>query len=112
MYIYYVLIYYIYYIYNLYIYIFIYIKINIHTKRNKPRKNFKCSKLFYNLHHNLIRNNVMEMKSFKKRYLDRVNPSYLMFNKSELQSELYKVLKSNEELTWFIKKIAEETDSV
>tara|TARA_R100001377_G_C3082104_1_gene72792 strand:+ start:332 stop:496 length:165 start_codon:yes stop_codon:yes gene_type:complete len=54
----------------------------------------------------------MEMKSFKKRYLDRVNPSYLMFNKSELQSELYKVLKSNEELTWFIKKIAEETDSV
>jgi len=54
----------------------------------------------------------MEIKSFKKRYLDRVNPSYLMFNKSELQSELYKVLKSNEELTWFIKKMADDTESV
>lgn len=59
-----------------------------------------------------MRINVMEIKSFKKRYLDRVNPSYLMFNKSELQSELYKVLKSNEELTWFIKKMADDTESV
>tara|TARA_Y100000015_G_C2342896_1_gene66818 strand:+ start:69 stop:239 length:171 start_codon:yes stop_codon:yes gene_type:complete len=53
-----------------------------------------------------------ELKSFQKRYLERINPSYLMFNKSELQSELFKVLKSNEELTWFIKKIAEDTESV
>ena len=53
-----------------------------------------------------------ELKTFEKRYLDRINPSYLLFNKSELQSELYKVLKSNEELTWFIKKLAEDTESV
>ena len=53
-----------------------------------------------------------QLKSFQKRYLERINPSYLMFNKSELQTELFKVLKSNEELTWFIKKIAEDTESV
>ncbi len=53
-----------------------------------------------------------KLKTFEKRYLDRINPSYLLFNKSELQSELYKVLKSNEELTWFIKKLAEDTESV
>lgn len=52
------------------------------------------------------------LSPIKKRYLKRVNPAYPYFTKIELQEELYKILKSNEELTWFIGKIAEETESV
>lgn len=53
-----------------------------------------------------------QLKSFEKRYLENINPSYTIYNKSELQRELYKVLKSNEELSWFIKKLSVDVDSV
>ena len=53
-----------------------------------------------------------QLKSFEKRYLENINPSYTNYNKSELQRELYKVLKSNEELSWFIKKLSVDVDSV
>ena len=53
-----------------------------------------------------------QLKTFEKRYLENINPSYTIYNKSELQRELYKVLKSNEELSWFIKKLSVDVDSV
>ena len=52
------------------------------------------------------------LSPIKKRYLKRINPSYTYLTKFELQEELYRVLKSNEELSWFIKKLAKETESV
>ena len=52
------------------------------------------------------------LNPIKKRYLKRVNPAYTYFTKLELQEELYKVLKSNEELTWFIGKLSQEPESV
>ena len=52
------------------------------------------------------------LSPIKKRYLKRVNPAYNYFSKFELQEELYRVLKSNEELSWFIKKLSEDTESV
>ena len=48
----------------------------------------------------------------KQDYLSRINKDYIFYEKKELLKELYRVLKSNEELTWYIKRLKGTTDSV
>jgi len=48
----------------------------------------------------------------KVNYLKKTNESYLEFNHNQLLEELYRVLKSNEELAWLLKRIKRETESV
>mgnify|MGYP003117384642 FL=1 len=48
----------------------------------------------------------------KVNYLKKTNKSYLEFNHNQLLEELYRVLKSNEELAWLLKRIKRETESV
>tara|TARA_R110002020_G_C16287553_1_gene772196 strand:+ start:672 stop:842 length:171 start_codon:yes stop_codon:yes gene_type:complete len=48
----------------------------------------------------------------KQDYLSKVNKNYPSYEKKELLEELYRVLKSNEELTWYIKRLKGTADSV
>jgi hypothetical protein len=53
-----------------------------------------------------------QLSKNKQTYLKRTNPSYLKYTKKQLMEELYRVLKSNEELTWFIKRLKGKHQSV
>ena len=48
----------------------------------------------------------------KQTYLNKTNRDYLKYDKTELLEEVYRILKSNEELTWYIKRLKRETESV
>ena len=45
----------------------------------------------------------------KVNYLKKTNESYLEFNHNQLLEELYRVLKSHQELAWLLKRIKRET---
>ena len=53
-----------------------------------------------------------QLSKNKQTYLKKVNPAYLRYTKKQLMEELHRVLKSNEELTWFIKRLKGEHQSV
>jgi hypothetical protein len=53
-----------------------------------------------------------QLSKNKQKYLKKTNPAYLRYTKKQLMEELYRVLKSNEELTWFIKRLKGEHHSV
>tara|TARA_Y100001951_G_C11112687_1_gene168378 strand:- start:353 stop:547 length:195 start_codon:yes stop_codon:yes gene_type:complete len=53
-----------------------------------------------------------EVSQSKKTYLKKINPAYLRYTRKQLMEELYRALKSNEELTWFIKRLKGEEQSV
>ena len=53
-----------------------------------------------------------EVSQSKKTYLKKINPAYSRYTRKQLMEELYRALKSNEELTWFIKRLKGEDQSV
>ena len=53
-----------------------------------------------------------QLSKNKQKYLKKTNPAYLGYTRKQLMEELYRVLKSNEELTWFIKRLKGEHQSV
>ena len=53
-----------------------------------------------------------EINQSKKTYLNKINPAYIRYTRKQLLEELHRVLKSNEELTWFIKRLKGEEQSV
>jgi len=53
-----------------------------------------------------------QLSKNKQRYLKKANPAYFRYTKKQLMEELHRVLKSNEELTWFIKRLKGEHQSV
>jgi len=53
-----------------------------------------------------------QLSKNKQTYLKKTNPAYLGYTRKQLMEELYRVLKSNEELTWFIKRLKGEHQSV
>ena len=53
-----------------------------------------------------------EISQSKKTYLKKINPAYLRYTRNQLLEELHRALKSNEELTWFIKRLKGEEQSV
>jgi|TARA_Y100001951_G_C11136393_1_gene181075 hypothetical protein len=48
----------------------------------------------------------------KQSYLKKTNGDYLKYSKVQLLEEVYRILKSNEELSWYIKRLKRETESV
>ena len=48
----------------------------------------------------------------KEDYLKAINKDYIEYSKKELLEELYRVLKSNENLSWYIKRLKGEAESV
>tara|TARA_R100000234_G_scaffold91834_1_gene60010 strand:+ start:286 stop:456 length:171 start_codon:yes stop_codon:yes gene_type:complete len=48
----------------------------------------------------------------KEDYLKAINKDYIEYSKKELLEELYRVLKSNEDLSWYIKRLKGEAESV
>ena len=53
-----------------------------------------------------------QLRKDKQKYLKKTNPAYFRYTKKQLMEELHRVLKSNEELTWFIKRLKGEHQSV
>ena len=53
-----------------------------------------------------------QLSKNKKTYLRKANPAYFRYTKKQLMEELHRVLKSNEELTWFIKRLKGKHKSV
>ena len=53
-----------------------------------------------------------QLSKDKQKYLKKTNPAYFRYTKKQLMEELHRVLKSNEELTWFIKRLKGEHQSV
>jgi len=52
------------------------------------------------------------VSKMKENYLKKINKDYLTHDKKELLEELYRVLKSNEKLSWYIKRLKGKTESV
>lgn len=48
----------------------------------------------------------------KENYLKKINKDYLTHDRRELLEELYRVLKSNEKLSWYIKRLKGDAESV
>ena len=48
----------------------------------------------------------------KENYLKDINKDYLTYDRRELLEELYRVLKSNEKLSWYIKRLKGDAESV
>ena len=53
-----------------------------------------------------------QLSKNKQTYLKKTNPAYFRYTKKQLMEELHRVLKSNEELTWFIKRLKGEHQRV
>jgi len=53
-----------------------------------------------------------QLSKNKQTYLKKTNPAYLGYTRKQLMEELYRVLKSNEELTWFIRRLKSEHQDV
>lgn len=48
----------------------------------------------------------------KEDYLKTLNKDYIEYSRKKLLEELYRVLKSNEDLSWYIKRLKGEVESV
>ena len=53
-----------------------------------------------------------QLSKNKQTYLKKTNPAYLGYTRKQLMEELYRALKSNEELTWFIRRLKSEHQDV